>query len=86
MDGRDDARIEELRRLFARTGYVMLGPINPGRDAETKASIGWIAPYARESALVSVTAAGHGWTPLEAAEDAWAQFEAEFGSPPATSE
>jgi hypothetical protein len=86
MGTEDDARVEEVRRLFAEVGYVLLGPINPGRDAETKARVGWVAPYGRERFPVGVTAAGHGWTPREAAEDAWAQFEAEFGSPPGTSE
>lgn len=82
----DEMRIEEIRRLFSGVSYVMLGPISPGKDAETKARVGWVAPYARESALTGVAAAGHGWTPLEAAEDAWSQFEAEFGLPPATAE
>jgi hypothetical protein len=82
----DEVRLEEIRRLFAQVGYVMLGPINPGRDAETKARVGWVAPYGRATLVAGVAAAGHGWTPREAAEDAWAQFEAEFGSPPGTAE
>ncbi len=82
----DDARIDEIRRLFGAAGYVLLGPINPGRDDATRARVGWVAPYGRESVRASVAGAGHGPTPQEAAEDAWAQFEAEFGSPPATSE
>ena len=52
----------------------MLGPLNPGKDAEAKAHIGWIAPYARATNLTGVAAAGHGRTPREAAEDAWAQL------------
>jgi hypothetical protein len=36
--------------------------------------------------LRELVGAGHGRTPVEAAEDAWAQFELEFGSPPGTSE
>jgi hypothetical protein len=64
----------------------MLGPINPGKDAAVKASVGWVAPYARETHLLGVAAAGHGWTAVAAAEDAWKQFEAEFGSPPGTAE
>lgn len=86
MTAEDETRIEELRRRFLDVGYVMLGPINPGKDATTKARVGWVAPYARESALFAVAAAGHGSTAVEAAEDAWAQFEAEFGSPPGTAE
>lgn len=82
----DEARIEALRQRFLEVGYVMLGPLNPGKDAATKARVGWVAPYARETAVSAVAAAGHGRTPVEAAEDAWAQFEAEFGSPPSTAE
>jgi hypothetical protein len=70
----DEARIDEIRRLFEQVGYVMLGPLNPGKDAEAKAHIGWIAPYARATNLTGVAAAGHGRTPREAAEDAWAQL------------
>jgi hypothetical protein len=86
MAGEDAARVEEVRGLFARVGYVMLGPLNPGKDAEAKARIGWVAPYGRAADLTGVAAAGHGLTAREAAEDAWAQFEAEFGSPPGTAE
>lgn len=86
MASDDDTRIDEARRRFAAVGYVMLGPINPGRDAATKARVGWVAPYGRESALPGIAAAGHGSTPREAADDAWTQFEAEVGSPPGTSE
>lgn len=86
MATEDEARIDALRRQFSEVGYVMLGPINPGRDAATKARVGWVAPYAREAVLLGVAAAGHGWTAVEAAEDAWAQFETEFGSPPGTAE
>lgn len=82
----DTDRIEKIRGLFSGAGYVMLGPLNPGRDVEAKMRIGWVAPYAREGFLSGTAAAGHGWSPLEAAEDAWAQFEAEFGSPPGTAE
>ena len=53
---------------------------------KAKKQIGWVAPYVRESLVTGVAASGHGWTPLEAAEDAWAQFEKEFGSPPGTAE
>ena len=86
MASDDEARVDEIRRLFEQVGYVMLGPLNPGKDAEAKARIGWVAPYARATDLAGVAAAGHGRTPREAAEDAWAQFEAEIGSPPATAE
>lgn len=82
----DADRIEEIRSQFAAAGYVMLGPLNPGKDAEAKARIGWVAPYTRESQLAQVSASGYGSTPVEAAEDAWSQFEAEFGSPPGTAE
>ena len=58
----------------------------PGKDAQTKARIGWVAPYGRKDNPTAITAAGHGASALAAAEDAWAQFEAEFGSPPGTSE
>ena len=80
------ARVDEIRRLFAHVGYVMPGPINPGKNAKAKAQVGWVAPYARATDLAGVAAAGHGWTPGEAAEDAWVQFEAEVGSPPATAD
>ena len=86
MATEDEARIEEFRKRFSDVGYAMLGPINPGKDAATKARVGWVAPYARETHLLRVAAAGHGWTAVEAAEDAWEQFAAEFGSPPGTSE
>lgn len=82
----DEARIEEIRRSFGGAGYLLLGPINPGRDAETKARVGWVAPYGRASIRGAVAGAGHGWSPRDAVEDAWAQFEAEFGSPPGTAE
>jgi hypothetical protein len=29
----DAARVDEIRRLFEQVAYVMLGPINPGKDA-----------------------------------------------------
>jgi len=82
----EEPRIDELRGLFAGVDFVMLGPINPGKDAQTKARIGWVAPYGRKDNPTAITAAGHGASALAAAEDAWAQFEAEFGSPPGTSE
>lgn len=82
----DDARVEEIRRSFAGLGFVLLGPINPGGDAETRARIGWIAPYGRAHLRLEVTGAGVGATACAAAEDALAQFETEFGSPPGTSE
>ena len=81
-----DARIDEIRRLFARVGYLMLGPINPGGDAQRKARVGWVAPYGRADDPAAIAAAGYGATELEAAEDAWAQFEAEVGWPPGTAE
>ena len=86
MASDDAARVDEIRRLFEQVAYVMLGPINPGKDAKAKAQVGWVAPYTRATDLAGVAAAGHGWTPRDAAEDAWAQFEAEVGSPPATAE
>ena len=86
MASDDAARVDEIRRLFEQIAYVMLGPINPGKDAKAKAQVSWVAPYTRATDLAGVAAAGHGWTPREAAEDAWAQFEAEVGSPPATAE
>ncbi len=86
MSREHEASIDEIRRRFSGVGFVMLGPINPGADAETRARVGWVAPYAKETAVTVVSAAGHGWTRLAAAEDAWAQFETEFGSPPGTSE
>ena len=86
MASDDAARVDEIRRLFEQVGYGMLGPINPGKDAEAKARVGWVAPYARQRISPGAAAGGHGWTPREAAEDAWAQFEAEVGSPPATAE
>ena len=86
MASGDEERIDEFRRRFESVGYLMLGPLNPGRDADAKRQIGWVAPYVRESLVTGVAASGHGWTPLEAAEDAWAQFETEFGSPPGTAE
>ena len=81
-----EPRIDEIRGLFARVSFVMLGPLNPGKDAETKAHVGWVAPYGRKDNPTAITAAGHGRTPRDAAEDAWDQFQAEFGAPPATSE
>jgi hypothetical protein len=86
MAPNDNAAVDDIRHLFARAGYVMLGPINAGRDAEAKRRAGWVAPYARSGRADTAVAAGHGWTPREAAEDAWAQFEAEIGSPPGTAE
>jgi hypothetical protein len=80
------ARIDEIRRLFADVDFVMLGPLNPGKDAATKARVGWVAPYGRKDNPTGITAAGQGHTARDAAEDAWAQFEAEFGLPPGTSE
>jgi hypothetical protein len=79
-------RIEEIRRSFANVGYLLLGPINPGRDTATRARAGWVAPYGRAAQPAAITAAGYGATAVEAAEDAWMQFETEVGSPPATSE
>lgn len=66
--------------------FDMLGPINPGKDGTTKARVGWVAPYGRKDDPMAITAAGYGPTARDAAEDAWAQFEAEFGLPPGTSE
>ena len=84
--GTEETRIDEIRGLFAGVQFVMLGPLNPGKDAETKAHVGWVAPYGRKDNPMGITAAGHGMSARSAAEDAWAQFEAEFGSPPGTSE
>jgi hypothetical protein len=81
-----EPRIEEIRRAFANVGYLMLGPINPGRDSATKARAGWVAPYGRAVRPSAITAAGYGATAVEAAEDAWGQFETEVGSPPGDSE
>ena len=86
LSGEQDARVDEIRRRFSGVGFVMLGPVNPGTSDETRARVGWVAPYIRENTMTILSGVGHGWTPAEAAEGAWAQFEAEFGWPPGTSE
>jgi hypothetical protein len=67
----DEDRIEEIRQLFSIEGYDLIGPHKvEGREH-------WSAPYQRKKFQTGAAAYGDGPTPLDAAENAWAKYQAE---------
>jgi len=72
----DEERIAETRLLFSEQGYKMLGPRRVGDGKDLTDQVGWSAPYVAAEVGGGAVAAGSGRTPLEAAENAWAKFQA----------
>jgi len=72
----DEERIEEIRLLFSEQGYKILGPRPVGDGKDLTEQVGWSAPYVAAEVGGGAVAAGSGRTPLEAAENAWAKFQA----------
>jgi hypothetical protein len=76
-----DGRIAEINLLFSEQGCKMFAPrrLGDGKGAQSQPEA-WVVRYVGEDlygAYGAVDAYGTGGTPLEAAEDAWANFQAE---------
>jgi hypothetical protein len=73
----DEKRIAEIRLLFFDRGYKMGGPSRLGDGTDLAEPVEWVVRYVRKDVSGRAPARGVGGTPLDAAENAWAKFQAE---------
>ncbi|MGZ4314252.1 MAG: hypothetical protein ACXVRK_00670 [Gaiellaceae bacterium] len=76
----DDERVAEIKLLFSERGCKMFAPRRLGGSKNLFEPVTWVVRYAGKDlygVCGAVDAYGIGRTPLDAAEDAWVNFQAE---------
>jgi hypothetical protein len=74
----DEERIAEIKLLFAEQGCKMFAPRRLGGGKDLSEPATWVVRYVRKDVFLvysAVDANGTGGTPLDATEDAWANFQ-----------
>lgn len=74
----DQERLAEIRRLFSEREQIMCTPRLLGGRRRAVAQECWVVRYARRGVRGAPSSYGIGSTPIEAAENALAHFQAEW--------